>query len=80
MNQPTQLPSKGEATSEWKALLFSSLANLLIGVFGGVLGQWGINIDPELLVAAIIGNTVTTASYTGGRSYLKARVAVPPNG
>ena len=71
---PAPVKLQGTKTSEWLALLVSSFVNVAVAVFAGKLAQWGIEIDPELLITAIIGNTIATASYTGGRSYLKSRV------
>lgn len=63
----------GNKTSEWVGTVVSMLINLMIALFGGVLAQWGIVIDPEVLIAAILANTAGTGAYSLGRSGLKKK-------
>lgn len=63
----------GNTTSEWAGSLIAMGVNLVVGIIGATLAQWGVEIDQEILIAAILGNMGIAGSYTLGRSHLKAK-------
>lgn len=72
-----QAARPGLATSEWKATLIVTAVNLAVGLLAGPLASWGVAIDADTLATAILSNTGLAASYTLGRSHLKAKALTP---
>ncbi len=62
----------GVETSEWKATLAAYAVNLILAVFGSVLSAWGVEVDTEVLVGAILANVLGAGSYSLSRAKVRA--------
>lgn len=63
----------GRQTTEWKGSVIAMAINLAIGVASGFLSKWGVEIDAEVLISAILANTGIAGSYTASRSFIKGK-------
>jgi hypothetical protein len=73
-----QAQKTGSQTTEWKGSVIAMVINLAIGIGSGFLSRWGISIDPEILISAILANTGIAGSYTAGRSFIKGKAIPAP--
>lgn len=61
----------GETTTEYKRNFWVVIINIALPIIAALLEKWGITIEKEVLMTAILGNSGATATYIHGRGKLK---------